>query len=117
MALRFAAVLARNGGGVYTNTSRKNGNGVFTLRNGAILSCMVNTSEHPRSRGGGVYNEGSFIMENGTIKGCTAIKERLTGGVYNLKEFTMSGGTIGEEGKTDDESHVYNVADKTAHLP
>lgn len=114
MALRFAAVLARNGGGVYTNTSRKNGNGVFTLRNGAILSCMVNTSEHPRSRGGGVYNEGSFIMENGTIKGCTAIKERLTGGVYNLKEFTMSGGTIGEEGKTDDESHVYNVADKTA---
>lgn len=105
---------ARNGGGVYTNTSRKNGNGVFTLRNGAILSCMVNTSEHPRSRGGGVYNEGSFIMENGTIKVCTAIKERLTGGVYNLKEFTMSGGTIGEEGKTDDESHVYNVADKTA---
>lgn len=105
---------ARNGGGVYTNTSRKNGNGVFTLRNGAILSCMVNTSEHLRSRGGGVYNEGSFIMENGTIKGCTAIKERLTGGVYNLKEFTMSGGTIGEEGKTDDESHVYNVADKTA---
>lgn len=105
---------ARNGGGVYTNTSRKNGNGVFTLRNGAILSCMVNTSEHPRSRGGGVYNEGSFIMENGTIKGCTAIKERLTGGVYNLKEFTMSGGTIGEEGKTDDESHVYNVADKMA---
>lgn len=105
---------ARMGGGVYTNTSRKNGNGVFTLRNGAILSCMVNTSEHPRSRGGGVYNEGSFIMENGTIKGCTAIKERLTGGVYNLKEFTMSGGTIGEEGKTDDESHVYNVADKTA---
>ena len=105
---------AKFGGGVYTNTSRKNGNGVFTLRNGAILSCMVNTSEHPRSRGGGVYNEGSFIMENGTIKGCTAIKERLTGGVYNLKEFTMSGGTIGEEGKTDDESHVYNVADKTA---
>lgn len=34
--------------------------------------------------------------------------------MYNLKEFTMSGGTIGEEGKTDDESHVYNVADKTA---
>ena len=105
---------ARNGGGVYTNTSRKNGNGVFTLRNGAILSCMVNTSEHPRSRGGGVYNEGSFIMENGTIKGCTAIKERLTGGVYNLKEFTMSGGTIGEAGKTDDESHVYNAADTAA---
>lgn len=107
---------ARNGGGVYTNTSRKNGNGVFTLRNGAILSCTADTSGHLSSRGGGVYNEGSFIMENGTIKGCTAIKmkERPTGGVYNLKEFTMRGGTIGEEGKTDDESHVYNVADKTA---
>lgn len=108
---------ARNGGGVYTNTSRKNGNGVFTLRNGAILSCTADTSGHLSSRGGGVYNEGSFIMENGTIKGCTAIKmkERPTGGVYNLKEFTMRGGTIGEEGENEnDESHVYNVADKTA---
>lgn len=106
---------ARNGGGVYTNISRTNGNGVFTLRNSAILSCTANTSDHLRSRGGGVYNEGSFIMEDGTIKGCTAIKteERLTGGVYNLREFTMSGGAIGEDGK-DDESHVYNAADTAA---
>lgn len=99
---------ARNGGGVYTNTHRTNGNGVFTLRNGAILSCVVDTSGHSRSRGGGVYNEGSFIMENGTIKGCTAINERPTGGVYNFGEFTMSGGTIGEDGEND-ESHVYNT--------
>lgn len=99
---------ARNGGGVYTNTHRTNGNGVFTLRNGAILSCVVDTSGYSRSRGGGVYNEGSFIMENGTIKGCTAIKERPTGGVYNFGEFTMSGGTIGEDGEND-ESHVYNT--------
>lgn len=108
---------AQNGGGVYTNTSRKNGNGVFTLRNGAILSCTADTSGHLSSRGGGVYNEGSFIMENGTIKGCTAIKmkERPTGGVYNLKEFTMRGGTIGEEGENEnDESHVYNAADTAA---
>ncbi len=107
---------ARNGGGVYTNTSRTNGNGVFTLRNGAILSCTADTSEHLRSRGGGVYNEGSFIMENGTIKGCTAIKikERPTGGVFNYREFTMRGGTIGEEGKTDDESHVYNASNTVA---
>lgn len=108
---------ARLGGGVYTNTSRKNGKGVFTLRNGAILSCTADTSGHLSSRGGGVYNEGSFIMENGTIKGCTAIKmkERPTGGVYNLKEFTMRGGTIGEEGENEnDESHVYNAADTAA---
>lgn len=106
---------ARNGGGVYTNTSSKNGNGVFTLRNGAILSCTANPSDHLSSRGGGVYNEGSFIMESGTIKGCTAIntKEKLTGGVYNLKKFTMSGGTIGKEDKTD-ESHVYNAANTKA---
>lgn len=106
---------ARNGGGVYTNTSWTNGNGVFTLRNGSILSCTANPSDHLSSRGGGVYNEGSFIMESGTIKGCTAIntKERLTGGVYNLKKFTMSGGTIGKEDKTD-ESHVYNAANTKA---
>lgn len=103
---------ARNGGGVYTNISRTNGNGVFTLRNGAILSCTANPSDHLRSRGGGVYNEGSFIMEDGTIKGCTAIKERPTGGVYNLREFTMSGGAIGEG--EDDESHVYNAANAAA---
>lgn len=108
---------ARMGGGVYINGGDTNGNGVFTLRNGAILSCTADTSGHLSSRGGGVYNEGSFIMENGTIKGCTAIKmkERPTGGVYNLKEFTMRGGTIGEEGENEnDESHVYNAADKTA---
>lgn len=106
---------ARIGGGVYTNTSWTNGNGVFTLRNGSILSCTANPSDHLSSRGGGVYNEGSFIMESGTIKGCTAIntKERLTGGVYNLKKFTMSGGTIGKEDKTD-ESHVYNAANTKA---
>lgn len=39
---------ARIGGGVYTNNSGTNGNGVFTLRNGAILSCTAD------SWGGGV---------------------------------------------------------------
>lgn len=97
---------ARIGGGVYTNNSGTNGNGVFTLRNGAILSCTAD------SWGGGVFNTGAFIMESGTIKGCTAIKERPTGGVFNRREFTMSGGTIGEG--EDDESHVYNAADTAA---
>lgn len=91
---------ARNGGGVYI-TSSANGNGVFTLRNGAILSCTA-------ARGGGVYNEGSFIMEDGTIKNCTAGWDgSSSGGVFNSGEFTMSGGTIGEKDKPD-ESHVYN---------
>lgn len=97
---------ARIGGGVYTNNSGTNGNGVFTLRNGAILSCTAD------SWGGGVFNTGAFIMESGTIKGCTAINERPTGGVFNRREFTMSGGTIGEG--EDDESHVYNAADTAA---
>ena len=97
---------ARIGGGVYTNNSGTNGNGVVTLRNGAILSCTAD------SWGGGVFNTGAFIMESGTIKGCTAIKERPTGGVFNRREFTMSGGTIGEG--EDDESHVYNAADTAA---
>lgn len=97
---------ARLGGGVYTNNNGTNGPGVFTLRNGAILSCTAD------SWGGGVFNTGAFIMESGTIKGCTAIKERPTGGVFNRREFTMSGGTIGEG--EDDESHVYNAADTAA---
>ena len=93
---------ARLGGGVYTNNNGTNGPGVFTLHNGAILSCKAD------SWGGGVYNEGSFIMEDGTIKNCTAEWNWLSsGGVFNHREFTMSGGAIGEENKTD-KSHVYN---------
>lgn len=93
---------ARNGGGVYISTSSANGNGVFTLRNGDIFLCTTD------ARGGGVYNEGSFIMEDGTIKNCTAGWDwSSSGGVFNHEEFTMSGGTIGEKDKPD-ESHVYN---------
>ena len=104
---------AQIGGGVYINSGGTNGNGVFTLRNGAILLCTADPSGHPFSRGGGVYNSGAFIMESGTIKGCTAIKESPTGGVLNRREFTMRGGTIGEKDKTD-ESHVYNDATTAA---
>lgn len=93
---------ARLGGGVYTNNNGTNGPGVFTLRNGAILSCKAD------SWGGGVYNEGSFIMEDGTIKNCTAGWDgSSSGGVFNHREFTMSSGAIGEKDKPD-ESHVYN---------
>lgn len=102
---------ARLGGGVYTNNSGTNGNGVFTLRNGAILSCTADTLGFMSSWGGGVYNSGAFIMEGGTIKGCTA-KKGSSGGVLNRREFTMRGGRIGED-KTD-ESHVYNAADTAA---
>lgn len=95
---------ARNGGGVHISTSSANGNGVFTLHNGDIFLCTA-------ARGGGVYNEGSFIMEDGTIKNCTAGRDWSSGGgVFNNGEFTMSGGAIGE----DDESHVYNAANKAA---
>ena len=97
---------ARNGGGVYI-TSSANGNGVFTLCNGAIFLCTA-------AKGGGVYNEGSFIMKSGTIKNCTAEWAWPSGGgVFNLREFTMSGGAIGEDGK-DDESYVYNAANTAA---
>lgn len=97
---------ARLGGGVYITRSA-NGNGVFTLRNGAILSCTAD------SWGGGVFNAGAFIMESGTIKGCTAGGDWSSGGgVFNRREFTMRGGRIGED-KTD-ESHVYNAADTAA---
>lgn len=105
---------ARMGGGVYINGGDTNGNGVFTLRNGAILSCTADTSGFVPSRGGGVFNVGAFIMESGTIKGCTSIKDdSSTGGVLNRREFTMRGGTIGKEDKTD-ESHVYNDVNTAA---
>ncbi len=49
--------------------------------------------------GGGVYNEGTFIMNGGTIKGCelpcdVSYVESFGGGVYNVGTFTMNGGSI-----------------------
>ena len=46
---------------------------------------------HNKAKGRGVYNEGTFTMNGGTISGNNAT---YGGGVYNTETFTMNGGTI-----------------------
>ena len=83
--------VARNGGGVYIN-SALDAPGKFTLNGGSVLSCRTTKEMH--CRGGGVSNEGTFIMTKGEIKDCIAYDADSSGGVYNTGEFTMLGGTI-----------------------
>lgn len=82
---------AATGGGVYNigNIGTSDSPGTFTLNGGTIQSCKASV------QGGGVYNSGKFLMQNGSIKGCTSEKDsNASGGVLNSGQLTMSGGTV-----------------------
>ena len=82
---------AKAGGGVcYLVTSGSSG--TFTLNGGTIQSC--NASGHG---GGGVYSNGEFIMQNGSIEDCTSVIDNSrSGGVLNSGPFTMRDGTVAD---------------------
>ena len=80
---------AQMGGGVYY-LGMSGSSGTFTLNGGTIQSCKA-----LGGGGGGVCNSGEFLMQNGSIKGCTSEKDsNASGGVLNSGQFTMSGGTV-----------------------
>ena len=80
---------AQMGGGVYC-LGMSGSSGTFTLNGGTIQSCKA-----LGRGGGGVSNSGEFLMQNGSIKGCTSEKDsNASGGVLNSGQFTMSGGTV-----------------------
>ena len=75
-----------DGGGVYVY-----GGGVFEMNTGAaIIGCA---SQGGISYGGGVYVNGTFTMNGGTIRDCVA-RGQGGGGVASEGQFTMNGGTI-----------------------
>ena len=80
---------AQMGGGVYY-LGMSGSSGMFTLNGGTIQSCKA-----LGGGGSGVCNSGEFLMQNGSIKGCTSEKDsNASGGVLNSGQFTMSGGTV-----------------------
>lgn len=80
---------AQMGGGVYY-LGMSGSSGMFTLNGGMIQSCKA-----LGRGGGGVSNSGEFLMQNGSIKGCTSVKDsNASGGILNSGQFTMSGGTV-----------------------
>ncbi len=85
--------------------------GSLTMETGSSIS--GNTSNRA-THGGGVYNEGTFTMNGGTISGNLA---RIAGpsqiggdggGVYNKGTFTMNDGTISTNKAMDGGAGVYN---------
>lgn len=95
-----------NGGGVLV------AGGTLVMAGGSIVGCSA------MSRGGGVYNSGSFIMSGGTIKASisTTTQYASSGGVWNDNQFTMTRGTIGDPDNKKDPSHVYNTSTQRVTL-
>lgn len=98
---------------VYVATS-----GNLTMESGSSIT--GNTSPKA-THGGGVYNEGTFTMNGGTISGNLA---RITGsgrnqiggdggGVYNKGTFTMNNGTISTNKAMSGGAGVYNELNYT----
>ena len=80
---------AQMGGGVYY-LGMSGSSGTFTLNGGTIQSCKA-----LGRGGGGVSNSGEFLMQNGSIKGCTSEKDsNKSDGILNSGQFTMRGGTV-----------------------
>lgn len=85
--------------------------GRFIMNGGTIRTCTG-------LYGGGVYNSGSFIMSDGTIKASisTTTQYASSGGVWNDNQFTMTGGTIGDPDNPNDASSVYNTSSQETTL-
>ena len=104
---------ALSGGGGVDISALWNSNiiGRFIMNGGTIRTCTG-------LYGGGVYNSGSFIMSDGTIKASisTTPQYASSGGVWNDNQFTMTGGTIGDPDNPDDASSVYNTSSQKTTL-
>lgn len=111
------------GGGVPSSIARNTvykGLCVYVATNGNLTmesgSSITGNTSPKATHGGGVYNEGTFTMNGGTISGNLA---RITGsgrnqiggdggGVYNKGTFTMNDGTISTNKAMSGGSGVYN---------
>ena len=88
---------AENGGGI-TISASPSLSGTFTLAGGKIHKCKAYVANNFLSHGGGINNDGEFLMESGCIENCTSPSQRdddKSNGVYNNgKLFILRGGTI-----------------------
>lgn len=70
-------------------------NGAFNMYGGEILNCEVNTNDatgsNDSSRGGAIFNHGTFNMQGGIIDGCRAARG---GAIYNYRVSYLTAGEI-----------------------
>ena len=87
------------GGKIYGNNSLSYGGGGVYNAGTFVMEDGVIDDNSTGSAGGGVYNDGEFTMNGGEITRNLLVNGGSTtgGGVYNNGEFTMEGGTIGGE--------------------
>lgn len=94
-----AGKFTMSGGVISGNAASGNGNGVYVAENaeftmsGGTIAENANTKDYANETGGGVYNDGTFLLRSGTIRKNEA---HAGGGVYNMGQFEMSGGSICE---------------------
>ncbi len=84
---------AENGGGV-TISASPSLSGTFTLAGGKIHKCKAYVANNFLSHGGGINNDGEFLMESGCIENCTSPSQRdddKSNGVYILRGGTIDG--------------------------
>ncbi len=97
--------VARHGGGVEINGGGEGEYGTFTMNGGVIDNCVATDG-----RGGGVLNDGLFIMGiGGTIKNCRAVRYDqyyLGGGVSLGGDLNILNGTI-ISGDVVDTQHIF----------
>ena len=75
------------GGGVVVQCG--DANGIFTMNSGAIIGCVAESGGGVETDGGGVGEYGQFIMNGGVIDSCVANGRTGGGGVRNDGLFIM----------------------------
>ena len=75
------------GGGVVVQCG--DANGIFTMNGGAIIGCVAESGGGVETDGGGVGEYGQFIMNGGVIDSCVANGRTGGGGVRNDGLFIM----------------------------
>ena len=75
------------GGGVVVQCG--DANGIFTMNSGAIIGCVAESGGGVETNGGGVGEYGQFIMNGGVIDSCVANGRTGGGGVRNDGLFIM----------------------------
>lgn len=101
------------GGYITGGTAEKEGNyynGGGVYNNGTLTLEDGTICGNTAGRGGGVYNQGIFTMSGGAISNNT---RSYGAGVYNLGTFTMNAGTISENTASQEGGGVDNVYGST----
>ena len=96
------------------DTPQENGS-VIRIESGATLTLSDGTGYNAGTvtggasqNGGGIFNEGTLVIEGGTVKGNKASDNG--GGIYNGGTLTLSGGAV-EDNEADNGGGVYNGSD------